>query len=187
MTSSSLRMVCRCPSSGFGGDLAGGVILLIISPPSSRQEIKDEPPDEEEIVAADFPLLQVAPVFVDPDYGADPDVKVKKEPKVESSDPEDYYDASAPEKTFDGHWTSDSDGSFEFDVPTQPQPVRTVVTETGEIKKKRIKRKMHKITDLRSKITLAKHKFRNLRGRLACRYCDTIFMDSVSDVGVMKV
>ncbi|KAG5668468.1 hypothetical protein PVAND_016408 [Polypedilum vanderplanki] len=148
-------------------------------PLAIKQEIKDEPPDQYEDV--DFtPAIpfnyEAAPVFIDPDLNAD-GVVIKKEPKVEKSDSEEYYDASAPEKTFDGHWTSDSDDdSFEFNVSDAPKP-ETIVTENGEVKKKRIKRKMHKITDLRSKITLAKHKFRNLRGRLACRYCDKVFID----------
>lgn len=98
---------------------------------------------------------------MDPDNSFE-DVKIKIEPeiKIEKTD---------TSRTFDGNWSDDanndddieSNDDFEFDFPS-----------TDKVKKKR---KKERPPDVRSKITLGKHKFRNLRGRPACRYCDTVF------------
>lgn len=157
-----------------------------------RQEIKDEPVEESDTETIEYnePSVYIpqSVTFVDPDKSLD-DIQIKEEdvPKLkkeEQINADDNFDANENFNvgTFDGNWTSDDDnGSIDFDTPVVANQISSNndnnnSSSGGEgSKKKRIKRKMHKITDLRAKITLAKHKFRNLRGRFACRYCDTVF------------
>jgi hypothetical protein len=99
---------------------------------------------------------QAAIQFVDPDY--DP-TKVKFEPKVEISEP--------PDKTFDGNWSDDDNDhfnqsidDFEFEIPKPKQRSRSRKIDAD---------------NLESRINLGKHKLRSLVGKLACKYCDTLF------------
>lgn len=140
-----------------------------------KKEIKSEPQDDEYEALDDIQpntsgSYQMTSVFIDPDNSFDvDDVKVKQEitpPEPTRIKSENF------QATFDGNWSSDEnygdngDDDFQFNAPDD---------DDEKPKKKRIRRKLSKILDVREKISIAKHKNRNLRGRIACRYCDVLF------------
>jgi ribosomal protein S27E len=129
-----------------------------------RREIKIEPEDEQDFNESS---IQVAPVFIDPDFE---NSSVKFEPKVEINE--------GPNRTFDGNWSEDDDNhddsndDFEFQAPKAKQKHRQKKLDPQ---------------NLESRINLGKHKFRSLVGKLACRYCDTLFPSKLErDMHVCK-
>lgn len=137
-----------------------------------RQEIKEEDPAEiiEEYLDEYYTEGLSSVAFIDPNAEADeafckvePSVKIEELKSQVVVHQEVKYE---PEPTFDGKWSSDEDDD-DFDDNFQDSDDRTSTTKTKKTSKKS--------SDETSRKSFWSHKMRNLSGKIACKYCDTIF------------
>jgi hypothetical protein len=110
--------------------------------------------------------------FIDPN-AEDDEIHCKMEPTVEIEELKARValHSDDPEPTFDGRWSSD-DEDYYYGFPETEE--KTVIKQE-KIQERRKSSKKPSDEGSSSRKSFWSHKMRNLSGKIACKYCDTIF------------
>ena len=146
-----------------------------------RQEIKTEDPEYvvEEYLDEYYAEGLSSVAFIDPNADYD-EYLCKKEPNVEIQAVNVITEfKNEPEVTFNGEWSSDEDNDYDNGFPDSDDKPLVSSKSTKPTERRKLKRKPSS-EESSAKKSFWTHKMRNLSGKIACKYCDTIFKSKES-------
>lgn len=162
------------------------IILKFLHDGNFRQEIKTEDPEDviEEYLDEYYSEGLSSVAFIDPNADDD-EYLCKIEPSIEIQDVIQRTEIKhEPEVTFNGEWSSDDDNDYDDGFPDSDDKPLLSSKSTKSTERRKVKRKLTHETEPSeespSKKSFWTHKMRNLSGKIACKYCDTIFKSKES-------